>query len=283
MMHERVESREQRTWLTERGSSEDEKGNYPVCDETWPELNVNKTERRLRVNDRPLSTLALSLVYQQRRLACLSLPPLFSLSLPLSLIIAFFSLINPPSIPISTNLLLRWHTTVPRGTHSHLCSAVPSPFFARPPMSLSRILNDHPAPASVPPPPVHQVFNSPLQPNNIISPRHERSPSPSFPPSSRAPISRQSQSSPALERRTAEFASRSGAHKDTSAWDGMPEWRQPSRARNGNGETAREASPSSVQENQQGKNDEPSVVHKKRKRGADDDGDYRPPTTRRVC
>ena len=144
-------------------------------------------------------------------------------------------------------------------------------------MSLSRILNDHPVPASVPPPPVHQAFNNPPPPSNIISPRHERSPSPSFPHTSRQP-----HSSPAHERRTGDFASRSGAHKDTSAWDDVGEWRQPSRAHNGNAETPREASPSSVQEYQYSKNDEASMVHKKRKRTADDDGDYRPPSTRRV-
>ena len=136
-------------------------------------------------------------------------------------------------------------------------------------MSLSRILNDHPAPAAVPP--------LPLSSNNLISPRRDRSSSPPFPPHSQTPISRQAQSSPTLERRAGDFASRSGANQDTSAWDtDAREWRQPSRARNGNTELQREASPSSVQ------NEEPNAAQKKRKRGADDDGDYRPPTTRRV-
>lgn len=150
-------------------------------------------------------------------------------------------------------------------------------------MSLSRILNDHPAPASVPPPPAPQHFkNGPLH-NILVPPHHERSPSPSFPPRSRTPISRQAQSSPVLERHANDFPSRSGAHHDSSAWDDVGEWRQPSRSRNGNMETQREASPSSVQDYKYGKNDESNSVHKKRKRGADDDGDYRPPLTRRVC
>jgi hypothetical protein len=97
------------------------------------------------------------------------------------------------------------------------------------------------------------------------------------------PISRQAQSSPVLERHVNDFPSRSGGHHDSSAWDDVAEWRQPSRPRNGNTEAQREASPSSAQEYNYGKNDESNAVHKKRKRGADDDGDYRPPLTRRVC
>jgi hypothetical protein len=142
-------------------------------------------------------------------------------------------------------------------------------------MSLKRILNDHPAPSPVP--------SVPPPPNNLISPRHERSPSPTFPQRSQTPNSRQAQSSPTFERRAGDFSSRSGAHQDTSTWEPDPrEWRQPSRAQNGNTELHREVSPSSVQEYQYGKNEEPNAVHKKRKRAADDDGDYRPPTTRRV-
>jgi hypothetical protein len=149
-------------------------------------------------------------------------------------------------------------------------------------MSLSRILNDHPVPASVPSAPVSQLFNNPPPPNNLISPRHERSPSPTFSTRSRTPASRQAQSSPALERRTGDFASRSGGHQDASPWDDVAEWRQPSRARNGNTETPHEASPSSVQDYQYGKTEDSNAGPKKRKRAADDDGDYRPPSTRRV-
>ncbi|KAF8481151.1 SNF2 family DNA-dependent ATPase [Russula ochroleuca] len=148
-------------------------------------------------------------------------------------------------------------------------------------MSLSRILNDHPAPTSVPPAPVPQLFNNPPPHNMLVSPRYERSPSPSFPPRPRTPNSHQVQSSPALERHTSDFPSRSGGHHDSGAWDEVGEWRQSSRSRNGNMETQREVSPSSVQDYQYGKNDESNGVHKKRKRGADDDGDYRPPLTRR--
>ncbi len=146
-------------------------------------------------------------------------------------------------------------------------------------MSLSRILNDHPAPASVPSAPAPQPFNTNAPPHNILVSHHERSPSPPFPLRPRTPISRQAQSSPVLERHTNDFPSRSGAHHDSSAWDDVGEWRQPSRSRNGNMETQREASPSSYK---YGKNDESNAAHKKRKRGADDDGDYRPPLTRRV-
>jgi hypothetical protein len=143
-------------------------------------------------------------------------------------------------------------------------------------MSLSRILNDLPAPAPVP--------SLPPPPNNLISPRHDRSPTPTFLPRSQTPISRQTQSSPTLERRAGDFSSRSSAHQDSSACDAAArEWRQPSRPQNGNTELQREASPSSVQDYQYGKNEESNAVNKKRKRAADDDGDYRPPTTRRVC
>ena len=150
-------------------------------------------------------------------------------------------------------------------------------------MSLSRILNDQPAPAPATSAPVPQLFNNPPPHNVLVSPRHQRSPSPSFPPRPRTPIPRQVQSSPALERHASDFPSRSGAHHDSSAWDDVGEWRQASRSRNGNMETQREVSPSSVQDYQYGKNDESNAVHKKRKRAADDDGDYRPPLTRRVC
>ena len=150
-------------------------------------------------------------------------------------------------------------------------------------MSLSRILNDHPTPASVPSAPATQLFNNAPSHNILLSPHHERSLSPSFPPRPRTPISRQAQSSPVLGRHANDFPPRSGAHHDPSAWDDVGEWRQPSRSRNGNMETQREASPSSVQEYKYGKNDESNSVHKKRKRAADDDGDYRPPLTRRVC
>ena len=148
-------------------------------------------------------------------------------------------------------------------------------------MSLSRILNEHPAPPSLPPVPAPQFFNN--APPHLVSPHHERSLSPSFPPRTRTPISRQAQSSPVLERHVNDFPSRSGGHHDSSVWEDVGEWRQSSRSRNGNMEIQREASPSSVQEYKYGKNDESNAIHKKRKRGADDDGDYRPPLTRRVC
>ncbi|KAI0307777.1 SNF2 family N-terminal domain-containing protein [Multifurca ochricompacta] len=151
-------------------------------------------------------------------------------------------------------------------------------------MSLSRILNDHPAPApaTVTSVPVSQVFSNPPPPNSLIPSRHDPSPSPPFPSRSQTPLSRQVQSSPAQERRTNDFAPRSGGHQDTSAWDpDTREWRQSSRPWNGNTEMHREVSPSSIQDYRYGKNEEPNAVHKKRKRAVDDDGDYRPPSTRR--
>lgn len=136
-------------------------------------------------------------------------------------------------------------------------------------MSLSRILNDHPAhspaPFSVPP----------QQPNTLISPRPDRSLSPPFPPREQTPNSRQALSSPALDHPSV----RSGSLQDVGAWDpDTSDWRHSSRPRNGNTDVQREGSPNSVQDS---KNEEPNSANKKRKRGANDDGDYRPPSSRR--
>ena len=143
-------------------------------------------------------------------------------------------------------------------------------------MSLSRILNDHP-----PHPP---TFNVPPQPpTTLISPRPDRSLSPSLPPHSRTPTSRQVLSSPALDHPSADFAARSGTHQDAGAWDPeTSDWRHSSRPRNGNTDVQREGSPNSAQENHYSKNEEPNSANKKRKRAANDDGDYRPPSSRRV-
>jgi hypothetical protein len=140
-------------------------------------------------------------------------------------------------------------------------------------MSLSRILNDHPphspAPFSVPPP----------QPNTLISPRPDRSLSPPFPPREQTPTSRQALSSPALDHPSV----RSANLQDVGAWDpDTSDWRHSSRPRNGNTDVQREGSPNSVQEHHYSKNEEPNSANKKRKRAANDDGDYRPPTSRRV-
>ncbi len=150
-------------------------------------------------------------------------------------------------------------------------------------MSLSRILNDHPSHPPVQPSlPLSQVFNVP-QPNTLISPRPDRSLSPSFPPRSQTPTSRQALSSPALDHPSADFTSRPGSHQDVGAWDpDTGDWRHSSRPRNGNMDIQREGSPNSVQEHHYSKNEEPNSVNKKRKRTANDDGDYRPPSSRRV-
>lgn len=141
-------------------------------------------------------------------------------------------------------------------------------------MSLSRILNDHP---SVQPSlPISQVLNIP-QLNPL-----DRSLSPSFPPRPLSPTARQTPSSPALDRPSADFALRSSSHQDLGAWDpDTSDWRHPPRARNGNADIQREGSPNSVHEHHYAKNDEPNSVNKKRKRAANDDGDYRPPSGRR--
>jgi hypothetical protein len=141
-------------------------------------------------------------------------------------------------------------------------------------MSLSRILNDHP---SVQPSlPLSQVFNvPPSQPNHLVSPRPDRSLSPSFPPRSQTPTSRQALSTPALDHPSADLTFRSSSsHQDVGAWADTSDWRHSSRPRNGNTDIQREGSPNSVQE--------PNSVNKKRKRTANDDGDYRPPSSRRV-
>ena len=146
-------------------------------------------------------------------------------------------------------------------------------------MSLSRILNDHPPhPSAQPSLPLSQVFNiPPSQP--LISPRPDRSLSPSF-TRSQTPTSRQALSSPALDHPSADLALRSGSHHDGGAWDpDTSDWRHSSRPRNGN---TGEGSPNSVQEHHYSKNEEPNSVNKKRKRTANDDGDYRPPSSRRV-
>ncbi|KAH9019839.1 SNF2 family DNA-dependent ATPase [Lactarius pseudohatsudake] len=149
-------------------------------------------------------------------------------------------------------------------------------------MSLSRILNDHPSHPPVQPPlPLSQVFNV-SQPNTLISPHPDRSLSPSFPPRSQTPTSRQALSSPALDHPSADFASRPSSHQDVAGWDpDTGDWRHSSRPRNGNTDIQREGSPNSVQDSHYSKNEEPNSVNKKRKRGANDDGDYRPPTSRR--
>ena len=140
-------------------------------------------------------------------------------------------------------------------------------------MSLSRILNDHPShPSSAP------AFNAPPPP-----PRPERSPSPSFPPRSKTPTTRQALSSPALDHTSADFTARPSSHQDVAAWDHeSSDWRHSSRPRNGNTDVHREGTPNSVQEHHYSKNEESNSVNKKRKRGANDDGDYRPPSSRRV-
>ncbi len=148
-------------------------------------------------------------------------------------------------------------------------------------MSLSRILNDHPSNPSVQPSlPLSQGFNiPPSQPNSLISPRLDRSLSPPF-PRSQTPTSRQALLSPSHDHPS---ALRSTSHQNVGAWDpDASDWRHSSRARNGNTDIQREGSPNSAQEHHYSKNDEPNSVNKKRKRGADDDGDYRPPSTRRV-
>ena len=133
-------------------------------------------------------------------------------------------------------------------------------------MSLSRILNDHPphspTPFNVPPP----------QPNALISPRPDRSLSPSLPPRSQTPTS-------ALDHSSV----RSGNLHDVGPWDpDTSDWRHSSRPRNGNTDVQREGSPNSVQDHHYSKSEEPNSANKKRKRAANDDGDYRPPSSRRV-
>ena len=143
-------------------------------------------------------------------------------------------------------------------------------------MSLSRILNDHP-----PAQPSLPIFNiPPSQPKPLRSPRPDRSLSPSFPPRSQTPTSRQPLSSPALDHPS---VFRSSSHQDVGAWDpDTNDWRHSSRPRNGNADIQREGSPNSLQEHHYSKNEESNLVNKKRKRTANDDGDYRPPSSRRV-
>ena len=134
-------------------------------------------------------------------------------------------------------------------------------------MSLSRILNDHPAPASVPPPPAPQLLQQrPTAYHSFLLTMN--APHPPLFPRPRTPISRQAQSSPVLERHTPMiFLPGPVATMTLGAWEDVGEWRQPSRSRNGNMEAQREASPSSVQEYKYGKNDESNAVHKKWEEG----------------